>query len=75
MKSERPLVCQGTAPPAAKKEVMFLPCLENAIPAESTPMVHKIIIIVSIGFIVIKIIVKVCVIYVVIICDKDIMNK
>ena len=54
---------------------MFLPCLENAIPAENTPMVNKIIIIVSIGFIVIKIIVKVCVIYVVIICDKDIMNK
>src|SRR5690554_1594641 len=47
MNNDNPLICQGTAPPAAKKEVMFFPFFEKAIPEPRTPAVRRIIIKIS----------------------------
>src|SRR5690554_4278724 len=41
MNNDNPLICQGTAPPAAKKEVMFFPFFEKAIPDPRTPAVRS----------------------------------
>jgi hypothetical protein len=47
MNNDNPLICQGTAPPAAKKEVISLPFLENAKPETKTPTVRITTIIMS----------------------------
>src|SRR5690554_2610437 len=47
MNNDNPLICQGTAPPAAKKEVISFPFLEKAKPEIKTPPVRTIIIIMS----------------------------
>jgi hypothetical protein len=44
MKSDNPLIHQGTAPPAAKKLFMFFPELENERPPISMPIEKMIII-------------------------------
>jgi hypothetical protein len=47
MNKDKPLICHGTAPPAAKKEVMFFPLFEKAKPAHRTPIVSRTIVRIS----------------------------
>jgi hypothetical protein len=48
IKSERPLIYQGTEPPAAKKEVMLFPEPENEMPVRITIREKANIVIISI---------------------------